>query len=73
MATVSRKDVTLSEETAECFDVYYDSREVTFWTAELDGLASTGERVSMSRSAEHAGEALLLLTEALKEEGYELQ
>lgn len=43
------------------------------WIARVNGPASTKERVSMSRSSKSAGEALLLLTEALEEQGYALR
>lgn len=67
---IERRYVTLSEE-----------REVTFsgiqsveWTATVHGrVTGTGETLEMSRTASHAGEALLRLTEALAEEGYELR
>lgn len=66
MATVSRSDITLEEErypeTLTEYSVY--------WTARLDGRTSSGETVQMSRTANHAGEALALLEEALEKEGW---
>ncbi|QDP65448.1 MAG: hypothetical protein Tp182DCM212571_66 [Prokaryotic dsDNA virus sp.] len=70
---VKREDVTLTEEVDRIEDMSGSFRTYATWFAALNGPASTGERVEMSRVADHAGEALLLLTEALKEEGYELQ
>lgn len=44
------------------------------WYARVDGsVTPTKERVRMLRSAKSAGEALLLLTEALEEQGWELR
>lgn len=43
------------------------------WVARIYGPASTKETVSMRRSSKSAGEALLLLTEALAEQGWELR
>lgn len=73
MRTVRRKDVALTEEVDRFEDMSGSFQTYVGWTAELNGPASTGEQIRISRSADHAGEALLLLTEALKEEGYELQ
>ncbi len=69
--TVKRSNITLSEEREFSYpgDATHDVR----WIANLHGKSSTGEWVSMDRSATHAGEALLVLTEALKEEGYVVQ
>lgn len=52
-----------------------DSIASSTWTAEVTyaKLRPTKERVSISRTAKSAGEALLLLTEALKEQGWELR
>jgi len=44
------------------------------WYARVDGpVGPTKERVQMSRSSQSAGEALLLLTEAMAEQGWELR
>jgi hypothetical protein len=75
--TVRRKDITLTESRRELYDVELDGMRTdhttSSWTAELYGALSTGEDVNMSRTAEHAGEALLLLTEVIQAEGWEIE
>lgn len=74
--TVCRKDITLEEnvERVDRFNFdHLEYSEVITWSATLYGALSTGEDVNMSRTAEHAGEALLLLTEAIEAEGWELK
>lgn len=66
---IERKYVEL-EENVEMVSIL---DEVVSWYAHVDGPASTGERVKMSRWSKSAGEALLLLTEALEEQGYALR
>lgn len=76
--TVSRKDITLREnvEYHPATGDHLSARTIVYWTATFDGRISrisTGETLEMSREATHAGEALLLLEEALKELGLELR
>lgn len=72
---IERRYVELEEETPE--DSYDPERgkmlTARTWYARVNGPASTKERISMSRSSKSAGEALLLLTEALEEQGYALR
>lgn len=67
---IERRYVELEEETEYRIDGVVSERT---WFARVDGPASTKERVQMSRSSKSAGEALLLLTEALAEQGWELR
>lgn len=69
--TVKRKDITLEEE--QEFVSFEQGPVATHWLASFYGNASTGENVQMSRASASAGEALLLLTEALAEQGYEVR
>lgn len=69
---VRRKDIELSEE-QETFEMFANSKILTTWVATLNGNLSTGEEVSMSRDSASAGEALLLLTEAIEAQGWEIR
>ena len=73
--TVRRSDIELVERVEKIFTLTEYGADDRFveWEAVLDGELSTGERVRMSRTAEHAGEALLLLAEAIKEQGWVLE
>lgn len=68
---IDRRYVELEEEAELAPGGYVTERT---WTARVDGiLVPSKERLIMSRSAPSAGEALLLLTEALEEQGWELR
>lgn len=68
---IERRYVELEEETEYMLGGETPMRT---WIARVDGLiVPTKERVQMSRSSKSAGEALLLLTEALAEQGWELR
>lgn len=65
---IERKYVELSEDVEQIgLDAF------STWNAHIYGPSSTGENVTLSRYSASAGEALLLLTEALAEQGYELR
>lgn len=60
------RDITLSE--------LQLSLSAPEWIATMDGRATpTRETVVMSRRAKSAGEAIVLLKEALEEQGYEVR
>lgn len=68
---IERRYVELEEEIEYLLD---GSESYRTWYARVDGpVTPTKERVQMSRSSKSAGEALLLLTEALAEQGWELR
>lgn len=73
--TGSRKDITLLEnvEYYPAIGDHMPARTTVYWTATFDGRISTGEALEMSREATHAGEAPLLLEDALKELGLEFR
>jgi hypothetical protein len=60
-AVLRRKDITLEE----CLP--------NWWVAVLEGKSSRGHAVRLGRGAEHAGEALALLEETVKREGFVLR
>lgn len=64
--TVQRSDILLEQE----HEIISFTQQLTFWTATLDGPLSTGEHVHISRTGEHAGEALLSLRSAIEAEGW---
>lgn len=67
---IERRYVTLSEER----EYTLSGDHFVEWTATVHGrVTGAGETLEMSRTAPHAGEALLRLTEALAAEGYELR
>lgn len=67
---IERRYVELEEDVEH----YDDAVTYRTWYARVDGpVTPTKERVQMSRSSKSAGEALLLLTEALAEQGWELR
>lgn len=71
---LKRKYITLEEE----LDYYWtltsrDEVESSSWVARYQGPSDTEEEVVISRSSKHAGEALLLLEEAIREEGMVLE
>lgn len=71
---LKRKHVILEEEVKR--DYNPDTAEVSFtgeWTASINAPLNTGEVIQLERSSKSAGEALLLLTEALAEQGWELR
>ena len=67
---VKRSDILLEEERWYSLE---GSADTVGWTATLDGTLSTGERVSISRTARHLGEASLMLEEAIKDLGWRIQ
>lgn len=71
--TISRKDITL-EEQIEYLPTFSGPEETqTQWEARFCGELPSGETLEMRRTSQHAGEALLLLEDALKELGLELR
>ena len=69
--TVQRSDILLEEYHEEAGTLYEPYARVShYWTATLDGPLSTGEHVRISRTGEHAGEALLALRSAIEAEGW---
>ena len=65
---IERRHVTLSEEHE---DTVPGAAAETYWSARVNGpLIPTKEYIEMERSSKSAGEALLLLTEALAEQGW---
>lgn len=68
---LSRKDITLEEETLTTFA---GAAVTTMWTAIAYGtLNPTKETINMRRTSRSAGEALTLLREAIEEQGWELR
>jgi hypothetical protein len=72
-STVNRKDITLTEETELSYSFDTAHPETVSWVASFFGETSTGETVDISRSSKSANEALLLLENALVEQGWKLQ
>lgn len=71
---IERRYVELEEYTESTMGLVGAVEEpYRYWVAHVSGPASTKEYVRMSRSSKSAGEALLLLTEALEEQGYALR
>lgn len=72
---IDRRYVELEEYTESTTGLVGDVEEpYRYWVARVDGRAvPTKERVQLSRWSKSAGEALLLLTEALEEQGWELR
>lgn len=71
--TVRRRDITLSEEREIGYGLVGAVKDFIYWNATFSGGASSGESVVLSRTSKSAGEALLLLEEALNEQGYEVR
>ena len=74
--TVKRRDIELYEEPHEVEMPYtdpYPKPTENVWVAGLRGRLSTGPHVELSRQADHAGEALLLLEEAIRAQGWEIE
>lgn len=71
---LERKYVELHEETEDGYSLENDRLElIRTWYARADGPLSTGEQIQVVRSSQSLGEALLLLTEALEEQGWRLR
>lgn len=71
--TVRRRDIELREDYDTVSDLTLTSIPQVVWVAELRGRLSTGPYVELSRQADHAGEALTLLEEAVRAEGWEIE
>ena len=77
--TVRRTDITLSETRVERPGIgdWRAPVEYSIWDAIFDGTVvrdgTRAERLTLTRTSEHAGEALLLLEEALNELGLEVR
>lgn len=66
------RNITVTEDRQ--YDSVFSEAKTAYWTATMDGYAHPdGESVVMSREAASAGEAILLLKEALEEQGYEVR
>lgn len=71
---IKRKHIILEEEFNKEVSLDGAFETITLdWVASINGPLSTGEIIQMERSSKSAGEALLLLTEALEEQGWELR
>lgn len=71
---LKRKHVILEEETKTGYSLASASANVIRqWVASINAPLSTGEVIQLERSSHSAGGALLLLTEALAEQGWELR
>ena len=70
--TVKRSDIELQEDYDTVYDLTITSIPQVVWVAELRGRLSTGPCVQLSRQADHAGEALLRLEEAIEAQGWRL-
>ena len=71
--TVKRRDIEPREEYKEVYDLTFTTIPQVVWVAELRGRLSTGPCVEISRQADHAGEALLRLEEAIRAQGWEIE
>lgn len=70
---LSHSDVELEEVTEEDWALAGGVSTYRYWVASVNAkLNPTNETVSMSRQSKSAGEALLLLKEAIEEQGWEL-
>jgi len=71
---LKHRDVELEEQVDFDYTLGYGAAsETTYWVARVDAeLSPTKETVRMSRQSKSAGEALLLLKEAIEEQGWEL-
>lgn len=71
--TVKRRDIELREDYDTVYDLTITSITQVVWVAGLRGRLSTGPHVELSRQADHAGEALSLLEEAIRAQGWEIE
>jgi hypothetical protein len=73
--TVKRKHISLFEEVEHAWNLLDGGVTATRiqWRAALEGRLSTGEYVDMSREAASAGEALVLLEEAIADSGWRIE
>lgn len=69
MPYVSRKDITIYEET----EVYSFATTTSYWVANLDGPLSTGETVRLGRTGLSALSASGNLEAAIAEQGWDLR
>lgn len=67
---LERRHVELEEEVEYDYDMSVTSR--LWWARAYGPLIPTKETIDISRSSKSAGEALLLLKEAIEKQGWEL-